>query len=353
MKILHLLPTLEYSGASRQVLTLAPSLLRRGHDVVVCALGSDGPWGQRLRAQGVAVHALRWTRAIDPTPLWKLHRLLDAVQPDVIHAWRAPVLRTLALVGKKWLPRTIVSRVLFGKQRKLGRLDRWLLRRVRSVAVSGLWERERLVELGLEESKLALVPPGVQVKTEAAPSALALPSGPRVAVVGPLEAHKGVYEAMWTLDMLGFSFHDLQLVVIGTGPEEARLRRFAGQIPHGANVHFVGPAAETGNILAQVDICWIPSLADGGCQAALEAQAAGCAVIASALPSLREVIASGTTGIFVPPGDKVALARATRDLLVEEPLRRRLGAAGKAWAGANFPAQAFVERCAQAYQEAA
>ena len=96
MKILHLVPTLEYCGSSQASSTLAPVLVGQGHDVHVCCLGLDGPWGQpSCMHQGVTVHLLNWTRGFDPTPLWKLHRLLPALQPELIHVWQRSALRTL------------------------------------------------------------------------------------------------------------------------------------------------------------------------------------------------------------------------------------------------------------------
>jgi glycosyltransferase involved in cell wall biosynthesis len=49
-------------------------------------------------------------------------------------------------------------------------------------------------------------------------------------------------------------------------------------------------------------------------------------VIASDLPSLREWIIPGETGILVPPNDSGALAEAIIQLLRDPALRKRIGA---------------------------
>ena len=63
----------------------------------------------------------------------------------------------------------------------------------------------------------------------------------------------------------------------------------------------------------------------------LEAQAAGCPVVAGAEPGVRAVVRDGQSGILAPPGDAVALAGAVRRLLGDAALRAALGARARAW----------------------
>jgi glycosyltransferase involved in cell wall biosynthesis len=75
---------------------------------------------------------------------------------------------------------------------------------------------------------------------------------------------------------------------------------------------------------AQVAVS-VPS-SDGTPVSVLEAMACGVPVIASDLPSLREWIIPGETGILVPPNDSGALAEAIIQLLRDPALRKRIGA---------------------------
>ncbi len=61
--------------------------------------------------------------------------------------------------------------------------------------------------------------------------------------------------------------------------------------------------------------------------AAIEAAAAGCAVVASAHGGLPEIVRDGETGRLVRPGDPAALARVAAELLRDPAERERLGAA--------------------------
>jgi glycosyltransferase involved in cell wall biosynthesis len=97
----------------------------------------------------------------------------------------------------------------------------------------------------------------------------------------------------------------------------------------------------------------VPSLTDRGRSVAAEAMLAGRPVVASRWPGLAEVVADGLTGYLVPPDDKAALARQTRPLLENAELRRRLGAAGRQRAIAQFSVQGLVETCISQYESCA
>ena len=61
-----------------------------------------------------------------------------------------------------------------------------------------------------------------------------------------------------------------------------------------------------------------------------EYMAAGCAIVASDLPSLREILREGETALFAPPGDIVAWQAALQRLREDVALRKRLGEAARA-----------------------
>lgn len=63
--------------------------------------------------------------------------------------------------------------------------------------------------------------------------------------------------------------------------------------------------------------------------------AAGCAIIASAVPGIVDVVEDGVNGLLVSPGDADALAAALDRLLAAPELAERLGAAARATAAAH------------------
>ncbi|MCC6417487.1 MAG: glycosyltransferase family 4 protein [Gemmataceae bacterium] len=346
MKILFVTPGTEPDGATSQLSLLARRLPARGFTAHVCALGPAGG----CREFGVPATSLGWSRVFDLRPVWRLRRLIADVRPDVIHAFRPASLRALALaVGRTPCP-LVVSRPLPPRGKDLARLDRWLLGRADRILVRGAAEAERGRRAGVSPERMAVVPPGVE---ESAPTVAAGADGRAVVCAGRLERYKGYHDAVWVFDMLRYLYDDLQLVVLGDGPDRPRLEHFVKCLRAVGRVHFQGTQADAAGRLAGGEVVWVPSLADGGVGAALEAMAAGRPVVASRWPGLAEVVTHGETGLLVSPGDKIALGRQTRLLLNDEGLRRRLGEAGRERVRREFSADAAARATAAIYERLA
>jgi glycosyltransferase involved in cell wall biosynthesis len=81
------------------------------------------------------------------------------------------------------------------------------------------------------------------------------------------------------------------------------------------------------DVYGAADVIAVPSTApDPLPGAALEAAAAGCAVVAAAHGGLPEIISDERTGLLVPPGDPAALAVGVARLIDDPRLRSTLGA---------------------------
>lgn len=116
--------------------------------------------------------------------------------------------------------------------------------------------------------------------------------------------------------------------VVGIGPELERYRAFAAE--HVLPVRFLGLRDDVPSILRDAMVVVVPSLWAEACgNAALEGQAAGLPVIASAIGGLPEVIEPGVTGLLFPPGDASALADAIAELIDDPDRRRAMGQAGR------------------------
>jgi glycosyltransferase involved in cell wall biosynthesis len=272
----------------------------------------------------------------------------------MIHVWRTRAWLAAALAAWRTRSRLVVSRPATPRDRVawLGWLRRRLLPGVGRVVATGPAEIQHYHRLGLRGTGVALIPPGVRPRDQAeAPPA----AGPErtILCVGPLERHKGFRDAIWAFDVLRRVAPDLRLVLAGTGPERPRLEEFIRNTRLGGWVRLACPAESLDELLRGAELVWVPSHADGGVHVALEAMAAGKPVVASRLPALAEVVEHGATGLLVPPGDKVALARQTRALLEDECRRRAMGAAGLRRALLLFPASGLVRRHAELYRELA
>jgi glycosyltransferase involved in cell wall biosynthesis len=348
--VLFVIASLEYSGAARQLSLLAAGLPRESFQVRVAVLGTETPWVESLRGEGVEVEVLGWRRPFDVLPFLALRRLIRSMRPDVLHAWGASALRAVILTGSR--AKNLLASAALSFAQGTSWVDRRLLTRLGGVIALGAAEAERYCRLGVDSAKVSVASPAVAVPTAAVkPAELpGVAATDRVLLgLGPIEQHKGFREAVWAFDIIRHLYDDVHLVLAGDGPDRPRVEQFARQIGVRDHVHFMGRCAETASLLRRVDIVWVPSLRGGGVGAALEAMAAGRPVIVSYLPELVEIVVDGETGFLVEPNNKAALARQTRHLLDDPQRRQQIGERGQQHMREKFTVNRLVQVCAQRY----
>jgi len=128
--------------------------------------------------------------------------------------------------------------------------------------------------------------------------------------------------------LLGQRIPELEVRIVGGGPETARLYRMTRELRLEGTVNWVGNAAP--DALAseynQADVFCLPSVQEGFGIVFLEAMAAGKPIIAARAAAVPEVVRHG---LLVEPENSEALAEAIAAVYADSELRRRLGAAGK------------------------
>jgi glycosyltransferase involved in cell wall biosynthesis len=161
-----------------------------------------------------------------------------------------------------------------------------------------------------------------------------------VTFVGQLVPRKDVATLVRALGRLDAG---LRLCVVGEGPEEPRLRGLCAAAGVGATFAGGLPNAEVAAVLARSRCFVLPSRAEGQPKALLEALAAGVPCVASDIPGIRELAATGALLTF-PPGDDGRLAAAVDRVLTDDDLNARLGREGRGLAVQRFDLERLLER---------
>jgi rhamnosyl/mannosyltransferase len=174
--------------------------------------------------------------------------------------------------------------------------------------------------------------------------------GPLWLCVGRLVYYKGLSVALEALrEVPG------RLAIVGTGPLEADLRARAKRLGVADRIVWCGTVTteELIGIYRVATALWFPSVARSEAfgLVQVEAMAAGCPVLNSAIPGsgVTWVSRHEETGLTVPVGDAGALAAAARRLLKDPTLHERLATAGVHRAQHDFDHQAMTRRCFDLY----
>jgi glycosyltransferase involved in cell wall biosynthesis len=137
----------------------------------------------------------------------------------------------------------------------------------------------------------------------------------------------------------------------GAEDRQRRVSELARELGVEDRVRLVGFRADVDTVYGAADLVAVPSTEpDPLPGAAIEAAAAGCAVVASAHGGLPEILHDGVTGRLVAPRDPAALARVAAELLDDAPARERLGAAAARDVRSRFAAAAHLERIQALYE---
>jgi glycosyltransferase involved in cell wall biosynthesis len=192
---------------------------------------------------------------------------------------------------------------------------------------------------------LALAP--VRAARGAARAALGLPADAFVvAILGRISSWKGQDVLVRALAQAGGE-QAIALVAGEPWPGEERhlvaLRALAASLGVADRVRLAGFRADVENVYGAADVVAVPSTQpDPLPNAALEAAAAGCCVVAADHGGLPEIIGDGVSGRLVAPGDDAALARVLGELRADPQARERLGAAAAADVRERFSAARFL-----------
>ena len=362
-KLLLLVPTLDQSGAEKQLTLLACRLPRDEFDVHVVALTRGGPFADQLAKHGVRLTVLGKRWKFDPVALWRLRKLIAAEQPDIVHTWLFAANAYGRLVvgrGLKPRPKLIVSErcVDVWKAGWQLWLDRKLIHRTDRLVGNSVAVAEFYQSLGYPTDRVTVIPNGIDVPEpntldrNALLAELEIPLGsPVIGFVGRMAKQKRVDDLVFAMALVAILRPEPHLLLIGDGPERDKLMKFARDIDIDHHTRFTGHRPDAARLLRVMDLFWIASDFEGQSNSVMEAMAAGLPVIASDIPANRELVIDGETGFLVKVGDRVGFQQFADRVLADPELARRLGNAGRERMRQHFSIDNMVAAHARLYRE--
>ena len=141
-----------------------------------------------------------------------------------------------------------------------------------------------------------------------------------------LDPSKGVDVLIRAFAQIADNFPNLQLVIAGAGTERKTLEDLVMQLSVNRRTIFLGsvPLARGISLLKGAALTAVPSRSEGGGLVNVEAQAAGCPVVASRVDGIPEYVIDGRSGLLFEPGNAEDLAAKLKLLLTDKNLRDAL-----------------------------
>ena len=212
---------------------------------------------------------------------------------------------------------------------------RWLAQRTDRIVGCSEGVRRVLLDMGMPPDRTIAIANGIRVEpfadADAQPFAQRTPGIVMVARFSKQKDHATLLRAVALLRDRGLT-PPVLFAGGGKARPRAALEALAGQLGIAGQVQFLGVHRDVPGLLMGHQVCVLSTHYEGMPLALIEGMAAGCAVVGSAVPGVREVIRDGIDGRLVPEGDAEALAQALQALLEAPDAAARLGAAARATA---------------------
>ena len=206
---------------------------------------------------------------------------------------------------------------------------RWLAKRTDRIVGCSEGVRQALLAMGMPAERTIAIPNGIRLEpftaADAHPFAQRVPGIVMVARFSKQKDHATLLRAAALLRERGLA---PPVLFAGGGKDLHRkpLERLAGELGIAAQVQFLGVVRNVPELLLGHQLAVLATHYEGMPLALLEGMAAGCAVVGSAVPGVREVIEDGIDGRLVAESDPLAMADAIEHLLRDPAQAARLAA---------------------------
>jgi glycosyltransferase involved in cell wall biosynthesis len=364
-RVCFVIPSLEVSGTSFQLLRLLQELVRHHELTVVCThkAGSLGPEAVQL---GAVVHELGLSKPWDPRTTRRLVSVFRRHRPDVVHsllqgmdwfACRAAQLTgvPVTVTGRREMADLLTPRRL-RLQRRANRMVDAIVANSQAVATDAI--KHEQAPPGL----LRIIPNGIDNALLESDEAFPTPFPFGAQVIGMVANFVPVKDHALFLAMtkaLAADRDDLYFLLIGQGPLREKILRDIAESGMPERFHVTQTTRATLPIYRAMTRFVLTSRSEGCPNAVMEAMAAHTPVIAAAVGGVPELVADGVTGRLVPSrdpkdwaaavlasldgGEAAAMAARAAEMIAREMTVERMGAAHR---------RLYVELLARAHRKA-
>ncbi|MFH1776262.1 MAG: glycosyltransferase [Candidatus Omnitrophota bacterium] len=360
INIMHVTNSLDIGGLEMLVLNMLNALDRQRFSSRVCTLREDGKLIPEFTKAGIPVHIIKKRNGLDFFLPWKLKRLFQENQIDIVHTHNyAPWLYAAVaknMVQEIRLIHTEHSNVDDLKRRKI-------LEKILSYAtdyivcdsanVAGFMVKEE----NINRQKIKTILNGIDVgrfsrqdMQKTLKKELGIDEDTRViGTVGRLVEVKDHLTLIKSFSLVLDKLKNVILIIVGDGPLRKKLEDFSRDIEVRKNIMFLGARDDVDKVLQIFDLFVLSSLSEGLPLALIEAMAASIPVVATAVGGNCEVVPDEKTGYLVTPKEPKQMAEKIITILTDKKLQKKMGECACQRVREHFNLEIMVQEYEQLY----
>ena len=367
LTVVQMLPDLESGGVERGTLEVGAYLARCGHRSIVVSAG--GRLVKQLENEGsrhVTLPVGSKTLSCLPT-IFQIRKLLLREKVNILHL-RSRLPAWVGYIAIKSLPATLRPHVVttFHGFYSINRYSAVMTKGEAIIAISNIVAKHIQTHYQVPESRIRVIYRGIderfftpefvdtgRIETLKKQWGLSGNSDPVLLLPGRITGLKGHEVFINSLAQLRhLPWH---AVCVGdienkTGFQKS-LRHLAERMGLEGRVRFAGyctdmPAAY---MASDISVSASSSEAEAFGRVAVEAQAMGKPIVATAHGGSLETVLDGQTGWLVPPGNPKAMAMALGEAITNPAKRVLFGKNGRRWVRAQFSTKEMCEKTVQLY----
>jgi glycosyltransferase involved in cell wall biosynthesis len=341
MNILMLVTRRQKRGAEVSAANLSRQLIKSGHRIIWVGLykpgvdelkledaenidlpGNDASFLSIKKSRAIAKLISKY--AIDIVQANGSDTLKHAVLAKMLNGRAKLVYRNISLVSF-WLKNSTIKKIIY----------RWFSRRADHVVSVGKHSLKDFIEtFQYDPAKISVINRGIPIQVHSREAAkmqiieeFGLPADAKIIVwAGALSAEKNPTFMISVMQELTRLQPSAILIMAGKGPEEDLIKEMIAESSL-KNVLLAGYRNQLGVLLAAADLLALSSRIEGVPGVVLEAAAQQTPAVAINVGGVGEAIDHNITGVLIGSHDEKSFAAKLNELLSDEPLRSKMGAA--------------------------
>lgn len=341
IRVVYLIDSLRYGGAEVLLFDLTSRLDSYGISPIVFYC-EEGPLIEDFKNRKIPIVHLSWFARVDPLLLIKMVKEIRKVHPQIVHTHLfksdfhgrlaariagVPIVITTLHNNNAWAQNSLFG-WLYGLTAQLAD---------KLIAVADEVKDYATCYLRIPSKKLIVIPnavsferfqgnheKGLDIRTEFNISK----NAPLFGIIGRLEPQKNHENFLQAVQLIHQKNQDARFLIVGDGILRNHLIELTENLKLQDVVTFCGLRKDIPAVLAALDVVVISSHYEGLPVVLLEAMAAGCPVISTAVSGVLSVLEDGKTGLLVEPSNSEALANACLRLIDDPKLRQKITQGG-------------------------